>query len=229
MTRFRLFSSGSHREQRTWCDMRVLIVEDEPKMAGLVRRGLVEGVRAARDIHAATRPGALAPAAARARLAFRVREPLERRRRLRPLPARKARSTLRPHVLRDGPRCRLSAARSVKRLPIRIRLAVVFSAAMAAVLLGAGWFAYARVGADLSQALDLQLRGRAQDLSALVLRGGSLRTTSGRLVEHGEAFAQLLTRRGRIVDATPPLRRAVLLRPGELARVRSHDLFVNRP
>ena len=117
----------------------------------------------------------------------------------------------------------------MKRLPIRIRLAVVFSAAMAAVLAGAGWFAYARVGADLSQALDQQLRGRAQDLSALVRRGGSLGTTDGRLVEQGEAFAQLLTRRGRIVDATPPLGGTVLLRPGELARARDRALFVNRP
>src|SRR2546423_2396802 len=192
MTRFRLFSSGSHREQRTWCDMRVLIVEDEPKMAGLVRRGLVEGVRAARDIHAATRPGALAPTAARARLGLRVREPLERRRRLRPLPTRKARSTFRSHVLRDGPRRRLSAARSVKRLPIRIRLAVVFSAAMAAVLAGAGWFAYMRVGNDLSRALDQQLSGRAQDLSALVRRGGSFGTTDGRRVGAGGAVARVV-------------------------------------
>src|SRR5438477_12452897 len=100
---------------------------------------------------------------------------------------------------------------------------------MAAVLAGAGWFAYVRVGDDLSQALDQQLRGRAQDLSALVRRGGSLSTTDGRLVEQGEAFAQLLTRRGRIVDATPPLGGTFLLRPGELARARARALFVNRP
>ena len=117
----------------------------------------------------------------------------------------------------------------MRRLPIRIRLTVVFSAAMAAVLAGAGLFAYMRVGADLNRALDQQLRGRAQDLSALVRRGGSLGTTDGRLVEQGESFAQLLTRRGRIVDATPRLRRVVLLRPDELARARDHALFLNRP
>jgi two-component system OmpR family sensor kinase len=117
----------------------------------------------------------------------------------------------------------------VRRLPIRVRLALVFSLAMALVLAGAGWFAYARVGADLDRALDQQLRGRAQDLSALVLRGGSLGTTDGRLVEQGESFAQLLMRSGRVVDATPPLGHAPLLRPDELAQAREHAVFFDRP
>lgn len=117
----------------------------------------------------------------------------------------------------------------MRRLPIRIRLALVFSVAMALVLAGAGWFAYARVGADLSRGLDQQLRGRAQDLTALVRRGGSLGTTDGSLVERGESFAQLLTRDGRVVDATPPLGRTALLRPEELARARQRALFVDRP
>src|SRR5438552_7979359 len=43
----RPLSSGSHREQRTFRAMRVLIVEDEPKMAALVRRGVVEEGHAA--------------------------------------------------------------------------------------------------------------------------------------------------------------------------------------
>jgi two-component system, OmpR family, sensor kinase len=117
----------------------------------------------------------------------------------------------------------------VRRLPIRIRLALVFSVAMALVLAGAAWFAYARVGADLSRGLDQQLRGRAQDLTALVRRGGSLATTDGRLVERGESFAQLLTRDGRVVDATPPLGRTAMLRPDELALARVRALFVDRP
>src|SRR5436190_20274301 len=47
MRSVRPLSSGSHREQRTCRQMRVLIVEDEPRMAGLVRRGLVEEGHAA--------------------------------------------------------------------------------------------------------------------------------------------------------------------------------------
>ena len=115
------------------------------------------------------------------------------------------------------------------KLPIRIRLALVFSVAMALVLAGAGWFAYERVAADLDHALDQQLRGRAQDLSALVRHGGSLRATDGRLVETGESFAQLVGPDGRVVDATPPLGQTSLLRPDERVRAQGGALFLDRP
>ena len=114
------------------------------------------------------------------------------------------------------------------RLPLRIRLALVVSVAMAVVLAGVGWFAYDRVGSDLNQALDQQLRGRAQDLSALVRRGGSLRATDGRLVEEGESFAQVVAADGRVLDATPPLGGKSLLDADELARARDGAAFVNR-
>ena len=74
----------------------------------------------------------------------------------------------------------------MNRLPIRLRLTLVFALAMAVVLLLAGWLVYARVSHSLSSALDQQLRSRAQDVSALVRREGTLRSTGGTLVEHGE-------------------------------------------
>jgi two-component system OmpR family sensor kinase len=114
-------------------------------------------------------------------------------------------------------------------VPIRVRLALVFSLAMALVLAGAGWFAYARVGRDLNRALDQELRGRAQDLSALVRHGGSLRATDGRLLERGELFAQLVGADGEVVDATPRLAAKSLLDPAQLARAHSTALFVDRP
>jgi two-component system, OmpR family, sensor kinase len=114
-------------------------------------------------------------------------------------------------------------------MPLRLRLTLVFSLAMALVLAGVGWFAYARIATDLSRTLDQQLRGRAQDLSALVRHGGSLRTTQGPLVESGESFAQLVTTDGRVVDATRPLARRSLLSTQELRRTRDGELFVNRP
>jgi signal transduction histidine kinase len=114
-------------------------------------------------------------------------------------------------------------------LPLRIRLTLVFSLAMALVLAGVGWFAYSRIAGDLAGALDQQLRGRAQDLSALVRHGGSLQTTDGTLVESGESFAQLVTADGRVVDATPPLGRKSLLDAAERRGSRGGELFVNRP
>jgi signal transduction histidine kinase len=104
----------------------------------------------------------------------------------------------------------------MRRLPIRIRVAAAFAATMALVLAGTGWFVYARLGADLSHALDQDLRLRAHDLASLYLSGRSplpLSTERGnRLVEPGESFAELITGGdGVVVDATPSLGRQRLL------------------
>lgn len=117
----------------------------------------------------------------------------------------------------------------MSRLPIRARLALVFALAMAAVIAAAGWFAYARVGADLDRALDEQLRSRAQDVSALVRRGGSLRGTGGPLIERGESFAQLVAGNGRVLDASEPLGTRPLLTGAGLARARRGATFADRP
>jgi hypothetical protein len=119
----------------------------------------------------------------------------------------------------------------MKRLPIRLRVAVAFALAMAVVLAGTGAFLYARLGADLSGALDQGLRLRAQDLSALVRqRDGSLAAAaSGVLVEHGESFAQLVGPRGRVLETTPSLGTRPLLRRDELRSALQRPLFVDRP
>jgi heavy metal sensor kinase len=115
------------------------------------------------------------------------------------------------------------------RLPIRLRLTLVFALAMAAVLTGAGWLVYAHVASDLKHSLDQQLRSRAQDVSALVRRDGSLKSTGGALVEHGESFAELLAPDGHVLDATDPIGRVALLTPSELARAHTQTVFADRP
>jgi signal transduction histidine kinase len=116
----------------------------------------------------------------------------------------------------------------LSRVPIRLRLALVFAAAMAIVLAGAGWFAYSRVSSDLSGALDQDLRGRGQDLSALVSHGGSVSTTRGSLIENGESFAEVVAADGSVLDATQPIARN-LLTQSELVAARSGPVFTNRP
>jgi two-component system OmpR family sensor kinase len=116
----------------------------------------------------------------------------------------------------------------LSRIPIRVRLALVFAFAMAIVLAGAGWFAYARVSSDLRRALDEALRGRAQDLSALVADGGSVRATEGSLIESGESFAEILGPGGSVLDATSPIARSLLTQE-ELAAAQRGPVFANRP
>ena len=119
----------------------------------------------------------------------------------------------------------------MRRVPIRVRVAAAFAAAMALVLAGTGAFVYARLGTDLSHALDQDLRLRAQDLSALVRdRRSSLgREGSSRLVERGESFAQLVGPAGAVLDATPPLGRRSLLPPAELRSALRESQFVDVP
>ncbi len=116
----------------------------------------------------------------------------------------------------------------MNRLPIRLRLTLFFALAMAVVLLLAGWLVYARVSHNLSSALDQQLRSRAQDVSALVRREGALRSTGGTLVEHGESFAQLLSAKGAVLDATTRRDHTPLLPPRDFARALRGPMFLNR-
>ena len=120
----------------------------------------------------------------------------------------------------------------MKQLPIRLRVAAAFAAAMALVLAGTGLFVYARLGDDLSHALDQDLRLRAQDLSALVHDGRSSLPSdagSGRLIERGESFAQLVDPDGRVADATPPLGVRSLLTQREIRSALHGSRFVDVP
>jgi signal transduction histidine kinase len=117
----------------------------------------------------------------------------------------------------------------MSRLPIRLRLTLFFTAAMAVVLAGATWLLYLQVGSDLGSGIDQSLRSRAQDVGALVGDGGSLRSTSSPLIESGESFAELLSPGGRVLDASASLNREPLLSPDELSRARVQPLWLNRP
>jgi signal transduction histidine kinase len=52
--------------------------------------------------------------------------------------------------------------------------------------------------------------------------------SGGRLVEHGENYAQLLDRNGHVLDATRPVTGATLLTPAELQAARSRTIFADR-
>jgi two-component system OmpR family sensor kinase len=116
----------------------------------------------------------------------------------------------------------------VSRLPIRLRLTLFSTAAMALVLAGAAWLLYLQVGSDLGSGIDQSLRSRAQDVGALVRDGGSLRSTSSPLIERGESFAELVSPRGRVLDASSSLQGKPLLSPDELRRAREHPIWLNR-
>jgi heavy metal sensor kinase len=101
---------------------------------------------------------------------------------------------------------------------------------MASVLAGSGWFLYARTASHLERALNRELELRSQDLAALVKQPQATLASRSktRFVEHGESYAQLVDRNGRVLDATRPLGGAALLRPAELQAAFRSPVFANR-
>jgi len=116
----------------------------------------------------------------------------------------------------------------VSRIPLRVRLALAFAGAMAVLLAVTGAFLYVRLGNTLDEQIDQDLRARADDVAVLVGRSGSSLANGARLAEGEEAFAQVLTPAGRVVDVTPPLDRTPLLTPDQLAHAREDTIVVER-
>ncbi|HEV7771101.1 MAG TPA: ATP-binding protein [Solirubrobacterales bacterium] len=114
----------------------------------------------------------------------------------------------------------------MSRIPIRLRVTLAFTAAMALVLIATGLFLYFRLEARLDESIDNGLRSRATEASALVRTSGGLEAShEAPLIEPDESFAQVLTTSGQIVDSTPQLRGSVALDPSQLARVSSPTFF----
>ena len=104
------------------------------------------------------------------------------------------------------------------RLPLRLRLTLVFSIGMAIVLLGLGTFAYLRVSDALLASVDAGLRSRAQVLANAVgsVDARNVVTANGKLIDPDEAFAQILDASGQIVEASSAVSDRPLLSASEL-------------
>jgi heavy metal sensor kinase len=116
----------------------------------------------------------------------------------------------------------------VRRLPLRWRLTLAFAGVMAVLLAVTGAFLYVRLGNTLDEQIDQSLRARADDVAVLVGRSGTGLARGVRLAEGEEAFAQVLTPSGTVVDQTPPLDRTPLLTSDQLARAREDTVVVER-
>jgi two-component system OmpR family sensor kinase len=114
------------------------------------------------------------------------------------------------------------------RLPIRIRVVLVFASAMALMLSGLGAFLYLRLGSELDGTIEQGLRSRAGDVTALVEQADTGLAESGpsALTERGENLAQILGPSGDIVDSTAAFRARPLLSQAQLERALRGTIFV---
>jgi len=107
------------------------------------------------------------------------------------------------------------------RIPIRVRLTLVFAVVMAVALAGLGTYGYLQFGSDLQASVDAGLRSRAQVLldAAGSIQARDIVAANGKLIDPDEAFAQILDASGGIVDASSAVSDAALLSPSEVSSV----------
>jgi two-component system OmpR family sensor kinase len=113
----------------------------------------------------------------------------------------------------------------VLRLPIRLKLTLVFSGVMALLLSGLGLFLYLHFESGLNATLDRQLRARGSEVAGLVRMANF--AVPGLLREREESFAQILDEHGHVIDAGLGLRKP-LLTTWEVSRASQHATFIQR-
>ena len=116
----------------------------------------------------------------------------------------------------------------MRRLPVRWQLTLAFAGALAVVLLAVGAFVYLRFETELTNTVDSGLQTRAAEVTALRSSGGSLDDArSPALLDDEESFAQVLSARGDVLDATPGAAR-VRLSAAELRDAAAGPVFLER-
>jgi two-component system OmpR family sensor kinase len=118
----------------------------------------------------------------------------------------------------------------MSRVPIKLRLTLAFAAVMAIVLAGAGLFLHSQLRSQLNESIDLGLRTRAGEASALIRASGTRLSGSGQgsLIEQEETVAQVLTSDGRVLDSTPQLREQPVLGASDLEEGAAKPTFFER-
>jgi signal transduction histidine kinase len=119
-----------------------------------------------------------------------------------------------------------SAMMRPAQLPVRARVTAAFAAVMTVLLVGIGALIYQSMASALLDEIDAGLRFRAESTLATAHAGSVDMPTQARLQEPGEAFAQLLTRGGRITSASSGFTAALIARD-ELAHI-SRPTFAQR-
>src|SRR4051794_14287595 len=117
----------------------------------------------------------------------------------------------------------------MRRIPLRLKLTLVFTGVMAVLLAAAGIALSVLVAENLDSTIDDGLAIRAGDAAAVASpRSGSTGTPTQRLERSGEAFAQVLSRAGAIRASTQGARGAPLLTADQIKPAATRPVIVER-
>jgi signal transduction histidine kinase len=121
-----------------------------------------------------------------------------------------------------GPRDRL------RRLPIRAKLTLAYTGAIALMLSGIGAFLYFNFRSGLDTSLNTTLQSRADDVAAAVRQEGVAGLARDRaLLAGGDLVAQVLDPAGRVLFSTTP-GAAALVGPEQIGDAGGRTLYLDR-
>ena len=115
----------------------------------------------------------------------------------------------------------------MNRLPIRVRLTLVFAVVMTVVLAALGAFLYLRLGSTLDERVNERLQARS-DALASAAAGGATRVEDLRFVGDEDGLAQVIDSDGSITAAFGYPARSQLLTDDELGRARGARIVIER-
>src|SRR4051795_39818 len=107
---------------------------------------------------------------------------------------------------------------AMRRLPIRVKLALISTGVMTVVMIGVGLFLYFRFEDELDTSIDQALAARA--VAASVLSGRGSQEPMRRELSREEGFGELAARDGRVLSSPPDVAGRRLIPPKRLAQAR---------
>ncbi|MDX6687937.1 MAG: hypothetical protein QOF86_4065, partial [Baekduia sp.] len=111
---------------------------------------------------------------------------------------------------------------AVRRLPIRVKLALISTGVMAVVMVGVGLFLYFRFEDELDTSIDQALSSRAVAAAVLASHPNSgLR----RELSREEGFGELVAPSGRVLTSTPDVNGRQLIPSKDLAAARRGTIY----
>src|SRR5258707_2993055 len=106
-------------------------------------------------------------------------------------------------------------ARFFRRMPIRIKLALISMGVMSIVMVGTGLFLYFRFEDELDTSIDQALSSRALAAAVLSSRSDNMLIQE---LSREEGFGELVSRDGRVLRSTPDVGRRMLIPSKDLAQ-----------
>jgi two-component system, OmpR family, sensor kinase len=110
-------------------------------------------------------------------------------------------------------------------VPIKARLTLVFAILVAIVLASAGLFVFARFRHDLKESVDAGLSSRAETMLDGISETSSFLIGRGNLVDPDEAFAQIVTSNGEVLQSSSGIEDTLLLSKSAIAHVNEPTYF----